>query len=279
MSRTLIVGDVHGCLDELETLLDKLKPSKEDTLIFLGDLVDKGPRSADVVRLVHSLSNDLSNVTLIMGNHEEKHRRWWHHVQQGKGRERKLKDYKEIEAIQKDLNDDERFFLFSEARLWSYVDVHSYAPLKYKHLSPPVHGLVVHGGVPKELEKLPFDFSWQLTARTAENKRRAEIYERMLRIRYVDKETGVFVATGAVTDSAALWPVHYDGRFGMVYYGHHAYVKATAPVVSGHTTGLDLGCVYGNLLCAAVFHDHGQKEYVTVSAKKAYAEYWFDNEP
>jgi predicted phosphodiesterase len=66
MGRNIVIGDVHGCLAELVDLLAKLAPAKDDQLIFLGDLVNRGPDSHGVVSLVRSLPNALS----LLGNHE-----------------------------------------------------------------------------------------------------------------------------------------------------------------------------------------------------------------
>ncbi|MCB0317996.1 MAG: metallophosphoesterase [Bdellovibrionales bacterium] len=64
--RTIIVGDVHGCLTELEELLAKLVFDKsKDRLIFVGDLVNKGPDSIGVLKLTQSL-----NAEVVMGNHD-----------------------------------------------------------------------------------------------------------------------------------------------------------------------------------------------------------------
>ena len=46
--RIIIIGDVHGCLDELETLLSTAKYGEGDVVIMVGDLVNKGPKSAQV---------------------------------------------------------------------------------------------------------------------------------------------------------------------------------------------------------------------------------------
>ena len=63
-----IIGDVHGCLSELEMLLDDLDPSEDDLVVFVGDLIRKGPDNHGVVDLVRSSPNMLS----IRGNNEEK---------------------------------------------------------------------------------------------------------------------------------------------------------------------------------------------------------------
>lgn len=63
--RTLIIGDVHGCLDELQRLLDTMDYSPEDRLVFVGDLINKGPDSLGVLEYVDSLDAEV-----ILGNHE-----------------------------------------------------------------------------------------------------------------------------------------------------------------------------------------------------------------
>ncbi|MCA9656860.1 MAG: metallophosphoesterase [Myxococcales bacterium] len=55
VSRTLIVGDVHGCLAELDALLVELEPRAGDRFVFVGDIVDRGPDSVGVVRRVREL--------------------------------------------------------------------------------------------------------------------------------------------------------------------------------------------------------------------------------
>ena len=53
--RLIIVGDIHGCVDELHALLDKVDFSRDmDNLIFAGDLVNKGPSSVEVSGTVSS---------------------------------------------------------------------------------------------------------------------------------------------------------------------------------------------------------------------------------
>ncbi|WP_435197292.1 metallophosphoesterase [Natronomonas sp. EA1] len=63
-----IVGDVHGCRSELETLIATLDPSDDDLVVFVGDLVRKGPDSRGVVELVSGHENFIS----VRGNNEDK---------------------------------------------------------------------------------------------------------------------------------------------------------------------------------------------------------------
>ncbi|MES2339661.1 MAG: metallophosphoesterase family protein [Pseudomonadota bacterium] len=73
--RVYAIGDVHGCADELDRLIhmidadDAARGPAQTTLVFLGDLVDRGPDSAGVVERVRQLC--ASGARLLKGNHEE----------------------------------------------------------------------------------------------------------------------------------------------------------------------------------------------------------------
>jgi serine/threonine protein phosphatase 1 len=67
---THVIGDVHGCYRELCELLDALAPASDDRLIFVGDLVVRGPENAKVVQLF--LDGELSHATVLLGNNEVK---------------------------------------------------------------------------------------------------------------------------------------------------------------------------------------------------------------
>ena len=47
--RTIAIGDIHGCLAALETLLAAIRPQPDDTIVLLGDYVDRGPNSRGVI--------------------------------------------------------------------------------------------------------------------------------------------------------------------------------------------------------------------------------------
>ncbi|KAF0717938.1 Aste57867_2000 [Aphanomyces stellatus] len=66
-ARVLVVGDVHGCFDELQSLLQACAyMPPEDVLVFVGDLVNKGPKSVQVVRFVRE-----SGALCVRGNHDD----------------------------------------------------------------------------------------------------------------------------------------------------------------------------------------------------------------
>lgn len=118
MSDTFVVGDVHGCLDELEALVKKAGLGKQDRLVFVGDLVAKGPDSQGVVQLARE-----RGARAVLGNHDA-------HVLDGRSGEKKLKGThaRVAEALKK------KDWAWLEALPW--------------WLELPEHdALVVHGGL------------------------------------------------------------------------------------------------------------------------------------
>jgi len=73
MGRTIFIGDLHGCYDEAVALLEKCNARPEDHVIFLGDLVDRGPDSDKCVDLAIHRERIQGKPACILGNHEEKH--------------------------------------------------------------------------------------------------------------------------------------------------------------------------------------------------------------
>lgn len=117
--RTVIIGDVHGCINELNGLLEKLSLGPRDRLIFAGDLVNKGPATPEVLKRVRGLGAES-----ILGNHEIRLLRYRN------GEDLKLQKIKDLKTAMR----------LSEAD-WRFVEA---LPL-YIEL-PEYNALVVHGG-------------------------------------------------------------------------------------------------------------------------------------
>ena len=69
-SRVIAIGDVHGCATALRQMLELIAPNPSDTLVILGDCIDRGPDSRGVIDQVLALRKQCELVC-ILGNHEE----------------------------------------------------------------------------------------------------------------------------------------------------------------------------------------------------------------
>jgi len=71
MERIFAVGDIHGCLDKLVSLMDIIDVDlKKETLVFMGDYIDRGPHSKEVVDYLIDLASGGNRVVFLKGNHE-----------------------------------------------------------------------------------------------------------------------------------------------------------------------------------------------------------------
>jgi len=73
MSRTIVVGDIHGCYDELVSLLEVVGLGADDRLVAVGDLITKGPKSREVLELFRTDNRFLS----VLGNHDLALLKYW----------------------------------------------------------------------------------------------------------------------------------------------------------------------------------------------------------
>jgi serine/threonine protein phosphatase 1 len=75
--RAYVVGDIHGRLDLLDRLLDKIhdevasRPARKILIVFVGDLIDRGPNSAQVVERLRTYKGPGARPVFLLGNHEE----------------------------------------------------------------------------------------------------------------------------------------------------------------------------------------------------------------
>ncbi len=119
--RTLFIGDVHGCADELDALLEVCAYRPGERVVLVGDLVAKGPDSAGVLRRARE-----RGMLAVRGNHDE-HVLRWHHGLMPKGKKLKPEHKQVLETL--------------TARDWAFLES---LPL---HLHfPDLNVRVVHGG-------------------------------------------------------------------------------------------------------------------------------------
>jgi protein phosphatase len=238
-----IIGDVHGCAGELETLLGKLgyalewtgagetrrcliEPPAGRRAIFVGDLVDRGPRTPDTLRIVHAMVT-AGAAFCVPGNHDVKFIRWLN------GRNVQLTHGLDASAAQMEGEST----AFRE-------EMKTFLDKLVSHLWLDGGRLVVaHAGI-----------------------REAMIGRSSGAVR----EFCLYGETTGETDEFGLpvrhdWAAHYEGKTAIVY-GH-------TPVVSvewlNNTICLDTGCVFGGKLTALRWPE---KELVEVPAARVYAE-------
>jgi len=127
-ARTLIVGDVHGCREELEDLLEESGWEEGDQLVSVGDLVAKGPDSLGVVRLMRKLEG-----RAVRGNHDQHCLKWWEAKRAGED----LPTLKSTHRRVADELEDEDWEWLADLPLWIELPEHD--------------ALVVHAGLIPDL--------------------------------------------------------------------------------------------------------------------------------
>lgn len=251
MVRTVVIGDVHGMRAELEDLLAAVGVTRDDHVVSVGDLMDKGPDCAGAVRVMRELRESGVRVTLVRGNHEERHERYRRNEAEAArtGKPNPMARLDELRAASEGLTDEDVAFLDSAVPV----------------LHLPEHGaVVVHGGILPTHTALPTD-----TAGMSGRERKH--LELVYRTRYITP-AGKMVVMGDEADADRFWADAYDGRFGHAYFGHQPFHDRVLPVRFPHATGLDLGAVYGNRLAAAVLTGTEPARFVTVPAHARFAE-------
>ena len=131
MPRHLAIGDIHGCIKSLTTLIDFVAPNAEDTIVTLGDYVDRGPDSRAVLDFMIELS-ERHHLVALRGNHEimlldAREKKSWLHSWLQYGGDATLKSYAasgDVSGSHADIPDEHIDFL--ENQLVSFYECPSH---------------------------------------------------------------------------------------------------------------------------------------------------------
>lgn len=233
--RIAIIGDVHGCYDELMELLETIGfyDGKVDKLLFVGDLIDKGPKPKEVIEWCKTWAACCS---FVMGNHEEKHLRYHMHAR----KEKKNPRYKNPMIVSEDfLRNRQELLKITTFDAFEFLDQMQH----YYYVLDEAQHLILHGGL--------------LPGQKAE-----WMHPKIItRVRYLksDKE---MAHMDEITKDMPFWTDKYNGPEKVVF-GHQPFLE---PMISEHAIGIDTGCVHGNKLCAYVIPE--QKFYFAQAREK-----------
>lgn len=233
--RRICIGDIQGCREELEELLEKLRYDPAgDELQPCGDLVNRGPDSLGVLRLLKQLG-----AQGVLGNHDV------HLLRAAKG----LRPKKKRDTLQAVLAADDRDELLAWLEAKPFVRAWDDLLLVHAGVSPAWSDPVARlSGLSPYAEHADLAFA--------------------VTVRHCD-------ARGARPDPEPLSPVaawrpwweHWQARLGetrTVAYGHWAMAGL---VCRDRVRGLDTGCVWGGWLTAWIADD---ERFVQVRARRAY---------
>lgn len=220
-----VIGDVHGCHDELvelltrlghEDLLDPNVPQAVDgerpRVVFVGDIVDRGSGIMESLRLVHNLWKRGHALT-VLGNHDERFHRWL------AGRTVYIRH-----GLQESIDQYERLPL-EERRAWRIELLNFFASIPWALRLDAGRALVAHAAWHADLHVDP----------SPERVRHYALY---------GPTTGRKTPEGY--PERIDWARHYTGP-DLVIFGHQVYPE---PYRNDYAIGIDTGCVFGGALTA-----------------------------
>ncbi len=275
MSRSIIVGDVHGCCDELEDLLSYVGFGRSDRLYFVGDLIVRGPKPRSTLALVRKLGGQA-----VRGNHEDRLLRWrraealkvgsWPIDEDAKETSKKL-----AKKISKKVSKKAARLLRGD--LPGLAKGKSIGPLTRKTADA--------------LRKKDWELieSFPLWIDLAEHDVRIVHAGVVPGYVITQQDPRVLMNIRSLTRAGPGWPVEASEERGQrswaqfyegpehIVFGHNA--KPT-PEVARFATGIDTGAVYGGRLTAMVLREgekvpppeHRASVLVSVPSRKAYVE-------
>ncbi len=227
-----IVGDVHGCADELRDLLQRLgwtcspqgrwSHPDDRLLLFVGDLADRGPSSVEVLETVAALVEQERGL-LILGNHDDKLLRFLHGraVKLLHGLETTAAEFERLDPTRRQSLTHRVIDLLEHAPLWALAD-----PEPRSNKPFPERLAVAHA-------------CWKPSLLGASPQKTRSLC--------------IYGPTTGRTDPDGLperldWTLQHPADGPLVVHGHTAYAGDVTP--RNNTLCLDTGCVFGGHLTA-----------------------------
>ena len=239
----IVIGDIHGCYDELIQLLDQIKDNILDSnqnndsnnntnrilKLFVGDLVNKGPKSKEVIQL---MIDNKDSCLSVRGNHDEV----------------VIKQYLQYESEgETGLLEKNKWMTQLTRKQIEYL-----ISMPYTISIPSLNALVVHAGILPNVDL---------------NQQNIKDMIEMRNLVIEDEFTGKMRAVSS-HKTGEPWVNHWSGP-QHIYFGHDAKRKLQTPPFC---TGLDTGLVYGNDLTAVFIHGPRNGSYVSVKANAVHSQ-------
>lgn len=230
--RIIIYGDLHGCLDEFISLREKIKPLKSDKEIVIGDILDKGNYSNELLNYIQK-----HKILSIMGNHEYKYVRYKKHQEKDNKNpiildDNQLKIYKNLS--------EENFIYLNSLPFFIKID----------------NLTLVHAGITNKI---------QLETASLKD------LKKLLWITRLDTNQNP-VSLSDENKSSKLWTEYYNGNQGFIIYGHHPFDKVKYDKYSmGIDTGCVHGnkltaCIITNTISpkdnCKIVQESSKKDYI-----------------
>ncbi len=251
---TYAIGDVQGCYDELQALLERVGFNRlHDRLWLVGDLVNRGPKSLEVLRFVKALGE---RATVVLGNHD------LHLVTQHEGFEKKRKD----DTFQDVLGAPDAGALVEWLRTRPMMHAEGNWAMVHAGLLPPwsiEKSLSLASEVEQALRAPNYrDFLANLYGSKPQRweddlahwDRLRVIVNAMTRMRFCTREGAMEFQVKGAAPPAGYFP-WYETRAAaeaMIVFGHWSQLGLK---LTDRVAGLDSGCVWGGALSALRLED------------------------
>lgn len=240
-----MIGDVHGCYEELTELFYALDYQLQDHIfihprgripIFLGDLTDRGPDSIKTIELVYAMVIEHERAKYVPGNHCNKLYRYFlgNNVRINNGLETTVAELKALTHQKQEIIRSK------------FIELYERAPL-YLHI-PESNVVIAHAGIKQAY------------------------------IGKINKKVKTFVLYGDITGEVDQygrpirldWAQFYDGDTWIVY-GHTPVIE---PRKVNQTINIDTGCVFGNALTAFSLPE---EKITSVPSQQPFIKHRFNN--